>query len=129
MLTDYDDIRSRIKEPPLWFDCNGTPRYDKFAPGLLPDIYAREACLLRIECQACQERFWVGMSSNHRNRGDLSELVRTGFIHYGDPPRHECSGDTMNCEDLKVEEFWKRDSGGEWVRTPELEITLPEVPA
>jgi hypothetical protein len=32
MLQHYEDILSRIAEPPRWFDEQGVPRYCEFAP-------------------------------------------------------------------------------------------------
>ena len=70
----------------------------------------------------------------------LAELVKDGSIHYGDPPRHEhgdgrihigggCAGDVMNCWDLKVMEFWRREKVHDWKRVAELEIELPDMTA
>jgi hypothetical protein len=75
----------------------------------------------------------------------LAELVTTGAIHYGDPPSVGCcpAGDTMNCEDLAVVEFWRRGwdqtkaadgvpladilhKMNTWHRVTELEIPLPD---
>lgn len=69
----------------------------------------------------------------------LSDLVRSGAVHYGDPPNVDCcaAGPTMNCLDLRVVEFWTRGpivSGQledaikamEWRRVPELEVELPD---
>jgi len=42
-------------------------------------------------------------------------------LHYGDPPRHGCVGDTMNCDDLEVLEVWHRPAFGDFERHPELE--------
>lgn len=77
----------------------------------------------------------------------LATQVRSGAIHYGDPPNTECcaAGPTMNCWDLRVIEFWARGFSlrairepenksptmlaGEyldWARVPELEKELPD---
>jgi hypothetical protein len=75
----------------------------------------------------------------------LADLVRSGSIHYGDPPDVDCcpAGATMNCNDLAVVEFWKRgwdqsrsaegvplkeimDEMNGWRRVPELEIAIPQ---
>lgn len=129
MLEAYDDIRKRIAEPPIWFDQNGVPRYDPHSPKLCPNIYVNEVVLLEIECQDCRTRFLVQMYSGkwtfrngeltHRTFKPVERLLN---IHYGDPPWHDgCAGDTMNCHDLRVVEFWERVSG-DWTRCPELEI-------
>lgn len=137
MLESYDDIRSRIAEPPIWFDSNGVPRYEPFSTDMLPNIYADEAVLYRICCQACRERFLVADQQCMTDRllstklTSLAEQIRNGSLHYGDPPAHGdgCSGNTMNCEDLKVLEYWTKKSiegWPEWQRIPELEIALPD---
>lgn len=132
MLAEYEDIRSRIAEAPQWFDSHGVPRYAAFHPKLSPNIYARQVVLLEIACQSCGERFRVEMHSCHMDqvmkRPTLIEAIEGEFIHYGDPPIHGdgCAGNTMNCEDLRVLEFWKRDRF-DWVRVPELERDLPDL--
>ena len=123
MLASYDDIRQKIKEDPQWYDENGVPRYSKFSPELCPDIYADEVVLLEIACQDCERRFLVEMHwGQHlkifdRHHESLSNQLRRWLkqkkrgwtpIHYGDPPHHNCVGDTMNCYDLKIIEFWRR---------------------
>lgn len=141
MLAAYDDIRSRIPEEPKWFDSNGVPRYDAFSPEAVPDIYANEAVLYRIQCQACGLAFDVAdeLSSTDiiLKRGTpLHEQITTGSLHYGDPPRHGvngdtghlCAGDTMNCEDIRVLEYWRRESL-DWERDQRLEISLDDAEA
>jgi hypothetical protein len=128
MLASYDDIRDRIPDPPLWYDENGVPRYESHHPKFCPNIYADEVILLEIECQACHERFMVQMCSGRWRFRDGTLAWVTfkpdGCLrapHYGDPPRHDrCAGDTMNCDDLRVVEFWERWPD-EWQRVPELE--------
>lgn len=125
MLAAYEDITRRIPEPPKWWDSNGVPRYDDFKPGDVPNIYAREVVLYRIECQECGQPFLV--ADEWRAGSDkLSDLVRAGQLHYGDPPRHGengcLAGDTMNCVDREVVEFWADwDPLAGWRRVPELE--------
>jgi hypothetical protein len=81
-------------------------------------------------------RLHVGADS--ASLSSLTMRVKDGAIHYGDPPRHEhgqgridiggtCAGDTMNCWDLKVMEFWTREKTHSWRRVPELEIDLPDM--
>lgn len=116
MHTGYNDIKERIDEEPTWYDVNGCPRYGEFTPEHCPNIYARTVVLLCIACQACGEEFCVEM------HGDVfSDIEHPDKLHYGDPPIHDCVGDTMNCEDLEVLQVWHRDSPGEWERHPELE--------
>jgi len=124
----YTDIISRIPDAPEWFDENGTPRYDEFHPDLLPDIYAREACLLVVRCQACGTEFRVGMSWSQfdaviRKERSLRDRIASNEIEYGDPPNMECcaAGPTMNSEPVRVLEFWESPRC-EWERScPELE--------
>jgi len=139
MLEDYKDIRKRIKDPILWFDSNGVPRYDKFNPDMCPNIYADEVILMEIACQDCREKFNVEMHWSTsdkifgRSSTSLSECIKSGNLpHYGDPPRHSrdeddesyyCTGVTMNCEDIKVIEYWYRDESTkhDWKRDNTLE--------
>lgn len=140
MLARYEDIRAKIKERPKWYDDNGVPRYSAFSPELCPDIYADEVILLEISCQDCGRRFLVEMSwSIHRKVMDrhsenFTNRIRMWLkkekkdwcpIHYGDPPPHKCVGDTMNCSDLRIVEFWKR-AKFDWKRLKKFEIELEE---
>lgn len=138
MKAKYEDIREKIKEEPLWYDQGGTPRYSKFHPNLSPDIYADEVILLEIACQDCGRRFFVEMdysvhvkifdrhmeSFSNRLRKWLKE-GRTNWcpVHYGDPPIHDCVGDTENCWNIRIIEFWKRGEF-DWKRDKEFEIEL-----
>lgn len=45
----YDDIIDKISKAPIWW-LYGFPRYRRFAPNDL-NVYAREAVLMRVECQ------------------------------------------------------------------------------
>jgi hypothetical protein len=126
MHEDYDDIRSRISEPPTWFDEHAVPRYCEFSPERCADIYASQACLLLIECQGCGREFRVALSwSDHDPKHALDELIRTVEIHYGDPPNVSCclSGPSMNSVPRRVLQFWRR-TRPEWDRVPELEIEI-----
>jgi hypothetical protein len=130
MYASYSDITSRLGKP-LWYDENGTPRYDKFTPGMMSNIYASEGVLYKIICVSCRRRFLVA-ESWHVLSGvpSLRKEVEGGSLYYGDPPYHEddghrCSGATMSSEALCVVEFWEC-SGWDWRRVPELEIVLPD---
>ena len=122
MNNEYYDIRSRIAEPPRWWDEFAVPRYCDFGPRRAADIYAKEAALLLIECQACGAEFHVCMSG----RG-LADAIRDGSVHYGDPPNVGCcvAGPTMNVVDKPVLEYWLREAGADWQRDPSLEVELP----
>jgi len=127
----YSDIRARIEEEPTWWDEYAVPRYGPFTPDDGADIYAREIALVLIRCQNCGAPFKVAFSWNayrlnyERVEGvdyegqplfrmapalSLSERIPEGRIHYGDPPNAGCcaAGPTMNCEDERVLEFWRR---------------------
>jgi hypothetical protein len=102
MHTSYSDIKSRIAEEPQWYDSNGVPRYDEFEVGACPDIYTDQVVLMRIACQACKREFKVEM------HGDWwRPLDHPRNLHYGDPPAHDCVGDSMNCVDLEVLQAWR----------------------
>ena len=133
MLPDYSDIIDAASgQKPLWYDGNGTPRFAPFAPNMV-GVYCREAILYLIRCQSCRRRFAVAEGRNwyeacehdvnHLN-SMTADTVRE--LHYGDPPRHDCTGDTMNCDDIRILEFWRRGALAEWVRVPDLEIALAD---
>lgn len=134
MLRDYKDIISRISEEPIYWDDNGVPRYEPFSPEDL-GVYDDIAIYYRIACQNCRKEFHVASSSNTTDRLINGSLANISFekmkpnikrmvehLHYGDPPRHNCVGDTMNVFDMEVLEAWEQYSNNfEWVRHPELE--------
>lgn len=148
MLPDYDDIRSLIDREPDWFDEGGVPRYAPFTPGML-GVYDEYALYVKIACQSCGKEFFIGHGWSSYDlvrqkvtaeEWPLEKQIEHGY-HYGDPPRHGCVGDTMNCEDLELVEVWhkrgeteERDIGGkttrvytklpEWERRHELEGPL-----
>ena len=62
MHQHYRDILDRIDEAPTWFDENGVPRFGDFLPGYLGNIYAREAALAEVACQACGRMFKVALT-------------------------------------------------------------------
>ena len=139
MRHHYDDIRSRIAEEPRWFDEKAVPRYCEFHPDRTANIYAREAVLFRIRCQGCPQTFDVCMSWSMGVREALARppvtssplpgLIRTGALHYGDPPNVRCcpAGPTMNSEPMRVLQFWRQggpNAAFEWVRVPDLEVAL-----
>ena len=132
MKSRYSDITSRIADSPKWYDINGTPRYDIFHPKLSPNIYAKQVVLMEISCQHCQKRFFVEM--NWGMPEQLDEYMKFGkhlerfeerihHLHYGDPPNHHCTGDSMNCEDLRIVEFWNNEDF-KWKRLEQHEVTI-----
>ena len=141
----YEDILELAGDrQPLWWDSNGVPRFQPFHPSLVPCIYADEALLMIIECQACRRKFDVGLFWDLHdalvgvgpidrkdleapiNRSRLSSSIQAGEIpYYGDAPWHtineyQCSGTTMTGKTLLIKEFWSHMSEG-WVRKPEFE--------
>ena len=131
MHAHYADILSRIAEPPQWWDENAVPRYDAFAPDECADLYVDEVALVEIACQACGVRFQVafsyGFMGKVKKEASIAARILDGTLHWGDPPNVQCcpAGPTMNCVDLRVVEYWKRDSF-DWDRLPAFELTLPE---
>ena len=139
MLQEYTDLLTLTDKAPIWYDEAGVPRWCDFTPDMCNNIYAKEAVLMEIACQSCGERYkvamswhpWAGNRRDPANTSDpsLADKLLVGWLHYGDPPCFKCSaGRTMNCADLRVLEFWRRDksTGHEWQRVPELEVTLEE---
>lgn len=134
MHQSYRDIREKLGEP-VWWDEYGVPRYCQFQPRCAANIYAHEVTLLEIACQACGRLFHVADAGNildfSPDRPTLRQAIENGTIHYGDPPNVGCcpAGATMNCEDLRVLEYWYKDyTAGiwDWTRVPELEVWLPD---
>jgi len=138
----YDDILALTPVPPRWYAVDGVPRWCPFTP-YETGIYNTEAALIHIACQNCHRGFVVGIgyernfyAMNHWDRPlavpdpMASEI---GSFHYGDPPRHDCVGDTMNVINLYVVEFWRRhdDAYTDGGRVTDLEkyMTWVRVPA
>lgn len=133
MRASYRDIHALTDANPKWHDWHGVPRYCDFAPEHASNIYAHEVCLLKIRCQSCHKPFHVEMHSDRakdmmagRQHVSLADRIRNRTIHYGDPPRHYCGGDTMNSEPDRVLGFWHRPQPFEWERVPELEISVED---
>ena len=148
----YDDIISRIPEPPKWWDEYAVPRYITFGPDETADIYADQCALIEIECQGCGALFLVAWSQSRITWGrneDGTAWARDAkpfdpqMYHYGDPPNSGCcaAGPTMNSIPRRVMEFWKRHDPKytgpkdghnvvldmkyfDWVRVPELEVEI-----
>jgi len=137
MHHDYSDIRNLTDADPNWFDENGVPRYCNFHPEHMANIYAAEAVLACIECQACKTQFHVAFSElnqKHKlwdeNQGKrvafLSDLIVARALHYGDPPNIRCcdAGPSMNSVPVTVIEYWVkpyiREETGRQIRDPSL---------
>lgn len=146
----YRDILSRIAEPPRWFDENGVPRFDDFDPDTMANIYAQECVLMVIRCQACGVAFEVALDARTARQNLLSpetsgfralaEIIRSGEVHYGDPPNTGCcaAGPTMNSVPVRVVQYWRRvrlkrlhpktgksvTGVPQWERDPGLELDI-----
>lgn len=134
MLHHYTDIVSRIALPPTWWDEHGVPRYCEFEPIATANVYADEAALVEIGCQNCGAGFNVAFTRSRsgllyvlgrQEYRSIADEIRAGTLHYGDPPNAGCcpSGPTMNCDDRRVLQYWKRERF-DWERDSSLEIPL-----
>lgn len=157
MHHDYQDILALTDQPPVFWQQGGVPRFAAFSPQAVPDIYADEAALVQIRCQVCGHPFDVCFTSSATDRlarsfrvarnaskaakiserYRISEQVRAGTLHYGDPPNVGCcpAGPTMSSEAVRVIEFHRRnhqqyvrdgritnyEAYAAWQRVPELE--------
>ncbi len=140
MHTDYRDIRDLIPVAPLWFDEHAVPRYKPFSPLLMANIYAREAVLIRIECQGCGHEFLVAMSRGFwaGQPRPVRGLIEEKRLRFGDPPNIKCcdAGPSMSSIPKQVVEYWvhcspsHRPLGYEeeaqhgWLRDRTLEVSL-----
>lgn len=124
MHHNYRDILDRVNDEPTWYDSNGVPRFGKFEPGMCPNIYSSHVGLFLIACQDCGKRFRVEM---HADIFDQRISFPPAKWHYGDPPIHGCVGDTMNCDDLAVLEFWTKVKF-DWKRNKKYEGIIDELP-
>jgi hypothetical protein len=136
----YDDITSRIPEPPSWWQEGGVPRYGTFTPEQSSSIYAREVALVEIACQSCGTRFRVVFTADQMDQfegRDIAGQIRDCTMTYGDPPNTGCcaAGATMNSDPIAVIEYWSKchqkyvegtritdwERYNEWLRDPLLE--------
>jgi hypothetical protein len=132
MRQHYDDILSRISEPPRWFDEGAVPRYCEFHPKKLANIYSVECALVEVSCQFCKKKFLVavernmelrllrsrhemskgeiGLSEEQCRQTTLADLIRNGELHYGDPPNVRCcgAGPTATSIVRRIVEYWAR---------------------
>ena len=138
MNQHYKDIRDKITEDPQWFDEHAVPRYCKFHPREIADIYADECALFLIACQGCGHRFRVVASRDKMNNilhqmregkpaPTLAQLIKRKHLFYRDPPNVECcpAGPTMTSDALKVLEYWHRKIL-DWERDKKLELDLAD---
>lgn len=126
MYIEYDDIVSRIAEPPLWW-LEGVPRYEPFHHQALC-VYAQEALLVHIRCQICSKDFEIGLyDPRPYSTPTFRALLNTRReIGVGDPPNACCfPGSSMGAVEVAVLQFWERPPNQrEWRRVPELERGL-----
>lgn len=111
MNNSYDDIKSLTKVKPYWYDDNGVPRYCEPHPDHLPNIYCNRAVFIRISCQSCGQKFIVSISQ-HNNLLDKVKVdlpFEIGWLDYGDPPIHNCVGDSMSSESIELISAWIRN--------------------
>ena len=81
MKQRYDDIIDAVGTVPTWWQENGVPRFCEFSPEKAPDIYADEAALVEIACQACHERYLVCMTtSQHSIHSDFARMAGIHFM-------------------------------------------------
>lgn len=110
----YKEITDKLGVP-YWWDEYAVPRYCNFTPDNIANIYAREAVLAEIACQACDYRFNVSFSSSAMDIANggipLRDKIISKTLHYGDPPNTGCCnvGASMNSTFIKVIEFWERN--------------------
>lgn len=121
MKAAYEDIKEKIKQEPIWYDTHGVPRYKLFHPKFSPNIYATECCLVKIRCQYCEQEFLVELNASDDN---LKRLMKQNDLYCGDPPRHDCVGDTMTCDEINIVEFWERNGKCDWKRNKKYEVKL-----
>ena len=133
MHCDYSDIRNLIKNPPCWWDENSVPRYCDFRPECVADIYADEAALVEIACQACEHKFEVAFSRSREQGWNpsafLYEQIEKKAIHYLDPPNIGCCevGPAMSSVPKRVLQYWSRlNTSREWRRDRRFEICVEE---
>lgn len=120
MRQSYEDIIRRAGRPD-WFDENGVPRYGRFIPDRVSNVYAREAALVSICCRNCGASFEVAFSRPSPSPVpslSVAELIKTGQLSYGDPPNTKCCLKGMFAGSLtkKILEYWhKADVRSGWV--------------
>lgn len=136
MNPSYADIKQRAGNP-IWYSEGGVPRYADFHPNVC-GVYNAYVAFVRIACQACKQEFSVASAVDMMNAAlypvvlprmadttDADAWDVIGSFHYGDPPRHDCVGDTMASVPLQILQFWKREIPDDWTRDAAMEFSLP----
>lgn len=141
MNPSYDDIKM-LAGPPGWYSEGGVPRYAAFSPKLC-GIYNDYVALVQIACQSCKREFTVAscVDLDTMNIAGITLVLPTrqecpdqnawdliGSFDYGDPPNHDCVGDSMSSVPLRVLQFWERRRAilARWIRDTSLELSFPE---
>jgi hypothetical protein len=122
----YRDIRSRVVDPPIWFDEHAVPRFVKFHPRYCSNIYADEAALVLVTCQCCGKEYRVAFTSGPC---DKIEAGQRAFLYALEEIKH---GQTVRGADLQrikkesFERIWKsKGQLGALIRTQHLEYGDP----
>lgn len=96
-------------------------------------IYQRVKKLLEIDGVISRELLVKAME---QHLDDVDEIIApkaysddAGMFHYGDPPIHNCPGDTQNSTPIRVIEFWEKNpdlngDGPSMLRKREHEVLI-----
>lgn len=96
-------------------------------------VYARLKALSKIGLDVSHEEIAAVLE---QRPDDIKKIVApkafsddAGMFHYGDPPIHNCIGDTMNSVPVRVREFWERNNylsrnASGLLRRPEHEVII-----
>jgi hypothetical protein len=126
VFVSYDDILSRIAEPPKWWS-GGVPRYLDFTPEAA-GVYGAEVLLVRSACQLCHAIYDIAVTGNGGIDTFRDNIDLYADVALGDPP-NACCGDGahMLAVVLQVLEFWERGLDFEFQRLSEHEVYLDGV--
>ena len=134
MLCHYEDIlclQTETSAQVQWYDEQGVPRFVEFAPRYSNKYpYAMECVLLEIECVDCHTIFNVSLARDNFQEIELSALIESNGIDYGEPPNIKCcaSGPGKYARTIRVLQYWSRnyhhEDGGEWARDATKEVSF-----
>jgi len=80
---------------------------------------------MEIACRHCNAHFQVEMQSGPIGEATrLATEIETGRINYGEPPCHDCPGDKVNSQAIKILGYYVR-AGEEWKREERAEVAIP----
>jgi hypothetical protein len=128
----YEDILERAG-PPKWFDESGVPRYCRFRPESVANVFACEATLACIACRECGQTFNVAFSRPKLSpvrSSSIAEDISDLRLTYGTPPNVKCcnKGAFIGSVALRILEYWRKLNAREgWLRDRrfEVEFILP----